>query len=186
MDIPNFAAMFGGTPTITNPPGTSPPGGPWIYLPQGGEVNTPPGGVPPTTVYTPNADYSKTLDALSKSGFAVGRAGRQIGEYRTNKALGKETAKIARQEAFQKTMEGLKAASRARAVTGAQGRTGAGSPLLAELSSIQAASTDARNRLYQGNIEKFGFDQRAKKNLYGGAGDILEALLAGSSIFKET
>ena len=174
-------------PTIANPPGTvpNPSGAPWIYLPQGGEVNTPPGGTPPSTVYqAPTYDQAQ-LDALSKAGFALGRAGRDIGEYRQNKALGKEAALIARRAAFQRTMAGLKQASAIRAATGAQGRTGAGSPLLAELSSIQEASNDARNEIYKGNIAQFQANQRAKKSLYSAGGSILEMLLQGASIFKE-
>ncbi len=62
----------------------------------------------------------------------------------------------------------------ARAVAGAQGTTGAGSPLFAELQSIQNAMTDTRTRLYQSNIEKYYAD--------GSEGEELSLQSAGGSV----
>lgn len=73
----------------------------------------------------------------------------------------------------------------ARAVAGAQGTTGAGSPLFAELQSIQNAMTDTRTRLYQSNIEKYYADQKAKNFLYKAPEDLLKQLIAGAELFKE-
>ena len=48
--------------------------------------------------------------------------------------------------------------------------------------------TDARTRLYQGNIEKYYTDQKAKNYLYKAPADLLTALLGGipgHELFKE-
>ena len=130
-------------------------------------------------------DYGKTFQSLTKAGFAIGAVGRDIGGYRSEKAIGKVAEKIARDKAFQLTQEGLKAASSARAITGAQGRTGAGSPLFAELQSIQTFVTDARKAGYAGNIKKYEHGLEAKKYINKAPADILTALLEGGSLFKE-
>ena len=174
-DVSNMFAQFTGAPQ-TYAPGT------YGNVYTAGSVEA---ASPFPNNYVP-PDYGKTFTALSKTGFAIGEAGRAIGGYRTEKAMGKEAQKIARDKAYQLTQKGLKDASRARAITGAQGRTGAGSPLFAELATIQSAVTDARTRLYQGNIEKYYSDERAKGYIDKAPADILKALLQGSSMFKET
>jgi hypothetical protein len=118
-------------------------------------------------------------------GAGIGAAGRDIGGYRSEKAMGKVAQQIAGREAYQLTQRGLKNASTVRAIAGAQGTTGVGSPLFAELQTIQAAMTDARTKLYQGNINKYYADQEAKNYLYKAPGDLLTALLQGSELFKE-
>jgi hypothetical protein len=138
----------------------------------------------PNTI-PPSSDYSKVFSAIAKAGTGIGAAGRDIGAYRSEKAMGEIAKENAEKDAFRIANKGLKIASAARAVTGAQGTTGAGSPLLAELESIQAAQTEALQRLYEGNIEKFYADQRAKKHLYKAPGDLLEGLLPGAELFKE-
>jgi hypothetical protein len=171
---------------------TGAPQGPWtLRLPKPGEgfpqapaPYTPPNPIP--NLNTP--DYSKTFMAIGRAGLGIGAAGRDIGAYRTEKAIGKVAQQIAGREAYQLTQQGFKVASRARAVTGAQGTTGAGSPLFAELTSIQNAMTDARTRLYQGNIEKYYTDQKAKNYLYKAPANLLTALLGGipgHELFKE-
>lgn len=180
MDSPDGTALWA---QITGAPQTYAPG---AY----GSVYTSPAGTvesvsPFPNSYVPPTSTGDNLQALTKTGFALGAAGRAIGGYRQEKAMGKIAETLARQKAFRLTNEGLKAASRARAVAGAQGRTGAGSPLLAELASVQNAVTDARSALYEGNVAKFESDQRAKKQLYKAPEEILKALLSGSSLFKE-
>jgi hypothetical protein len=139
----------------------------------------------PDTYIPPAADYSKTFSAITRAGMGIGAAGRDIGGYRSEKAMGRLARENAQKDAYRIAQKGLKNASGVRAITGAQGTTGAGSPLLAELQAIQAAQTDARARLYEGNIEKFYADQRAKKYLHKAPGDLLEGLLPGAELFKE-
>ena len=165
-------------------------GAPQTYAPGAyGNVYTAPGETVAAASPFPNnyvpTDYGKTSSALTKGGFAIGAAGRAIGGYRSETAMGKVAEKIARDKAFQITQAGLKGASRARAITGAQGRTGEGSPLFAELAIIQAAVTDARTARYEGNVEKYQAGERAKKYLYKAPKDVIDALIAGASLFKE-
>jgi hypothetical protein len=133
--------------------------------------------------YVPT-DYGKTFDAIAKGGMAIGAAGRDIGGYRSEKAMGKVAEKIARDKAFQITQAGLKAASRARAITGAQGRTGEGSPLFAELVSKRLLPTPGPpdTRAMSRSIRP---GERAKKYLYKAPADVLTALMGGSSLFKD-
>ena len=83
------------------------------------------------------------------------------------------------------TQAGLKAASSARAITGAQGRTGEGSPLFAELQNLQAFVTEARTARYAGNVKKYEQGLEAKNYINKAPKDIIDALLAGASLFKE-
>jgi hypothetical protein len=176
---PDVSAMWG---QFTGAPNA----GPWTLTKGGQFPQAPVPYTPPSPMPNLNApDYSKTFSAIAKGGLAIGAAGRDIGGYRSEKAMGKVAEKIASREAYQITQKGLKNASAVRAITGAQGTTGAGSPLLAELQHIQAATTDARTRLYQGNIEKYYADQKAKNYLYKAPADLLAALLQGSELFKE-
>jgi hypothetical protein len=184
-----MTGMFPQSAPMPFPPGATPPTfptQPWIYFPEGGTVHTPEGGIAPGTVYRPpSADYSKTFSAITRAGMGIGEAGRDIGGYRSEKAMGRLAKENAQKDAYRIAQKGLKNASGVRAIAGAQGTTGAGSPLLAELQAIQAAQTDARTRLYEGNIEKYYADQRAKKYLHKAPGDLLEGLLPGAELFKE-
>jgi hypothetical protein len=167
----------------------APSAGPWtVRLPQPGEgfPQAPAPYTPPNPIPNLSApDYSKTFQAIARAGIGIGAAARDIGEYRTQKAIGKEATRIAGREAYQLTQKGLKHASAVRAIAGAQGTTGAGSPLLAELNAIQTGTTEARTRIYQGNIEKYYADQKAKNAIYKAPADLLTALIAGSELFKE-
>ena len=179
---PDVNAMWG---QFTGAPGAGPYTLKTPIMGQG--FPTAPASYTPPAVY-PNLnapDYGKTFQAIAKTGVAIGAAGRDIGGYRSERAMGRVAKEIANKEAYQLTQKGLKDASRARAITGAQGRTGAGSPLFAEIQSIQSAVTYARNRLYQGSIEKYYSSERAKRYINKAPKDILDALIQGSSLFKE-
>lgn len=139
----------------------------------------------PDTYIPPSSDNSKVFAAIANAGTGIGAFGRDIGGYRSEKAMGKIAKANAEKDAFRLANKGLKNASQVRAITGAQGTTGAGSPLLAELQAIQSAQTEARTRLYEGNIEKYYADQRAKRYLFKAPGDLLEGLLPGAELFKE-
>jgi hypothetical protein len=176
-----MTGLFPQTPTPSYPNTPTFPDAPTYRFPLPGE------GFPqaPRTYTPPGSDYSKVFSAITRAGMGIGAAGRDIGGYRSEKAMGKLAKENAQKDAYRIAQKGLKNASGVRAITGAQGTTGAGSPLLAELQAIQAAQTDARARLYEGNIEKFYADQRAKKYLHKAPGDLLEGLLPGAELFKE-
>jgi hypothetical protein len=179
MTSPDVSAMFS---QFTGAPQTYAPGS------YGSIYDKPAFPIAEVSPYSNNyvpTDNGKTLEAITKTGFAIGAAGRDIGGYRAESTMGKVAEKIAREKAFQITQAGLKARSRVAAITGTQGRTGAGSPLLAELATIQAAVTDSRTARYEGNVEKYQASARAKKYAYKAPADVLTALLEGSSLFKE-
>ena len=129
-------------------------------------------------------DYGKIFTAIGKVGFGVGSAFQDLGAAKQEKASGKIASQIASDESLRITNQGLKHASAVRAATGAQGTTGAGSPLISELNNIQNAQTDARTRIYQGNLEKYYANQRAKAYKNKVPADLLSGILGGASLFK--
>jgi len=128
-------------------------------------------------------DYSK----LFRAAIGIGNAGRDIGEGRVGLVQGKISEKIAKAEAGRIEARGRRLKSTATAIAGAQG-SAEGLPLLSELSILQAAHQDATTRLYQGNIEKFAAEQKAKRAFYKAPADLLDSLIdpkTGKSLFTE-
>lgn len=143
--------------------GGRPPGVEGPLLPNGQFYSTP-----------QTSDY---LSAFTKVGVGIGAAGRSIGAGRTAEAEGKIAGRIARIEAERERMKGRRLASTARAITGAQGTTGEGSPALAEWALLQAANTDAKTRIYEGNVREYHARQEARAAYFKAPGDLLAALL---------
>jgi len=138
-------------------------------------------GAPPPQAKTP--DYT----GLFRAAIGIGNAGRDIGEGRAALAQGKVAQQIAKVEAGRIEARGRRLKSTAAAIAGAQG-SAEGLPLLSELSILQAAHQDATTRLYQGNIEKFAAEQKAKRAFYKAPADLLDSLIdpkTGKSLFSE-
>ena len=119
-------------------------------------------------------DTSAGVDSytLSKLGVGIGEAGRSIAAGRAADAEAKIAQKLAKVEAGKEAIKGRRLASAARAIQGAQGTTGEGSPLLSELQILQAATQDMKSQLYAGNTNEYYAKQKAKKAYYQAPADL--------------
>jgi hypothetical protein len=117
---------------------------------------------------------SSGIDTTTMANLAVGigKAGQSIAAGRAAQQEAKIAQQLAKIEVGRELIKGRRMASAARAITGAQGTTMEGSPLLAELQILQAATQDAKAQKYAGNINEYYAKQKAKKAFYEAPADL--------------
>ncbi len=154
--VPTTGPATGGGATMTLPPGVSAPAG-----------------------MSQAVDWQSLAMKIARVGPYIGAAGADIGQYRGGMAAASAAQKAGKAAANQVMQQGFKTAARARAVVGAQGTTEKGSPINQEMSIINDANLEARNRIYEGNIQAYYSQQRAIAALYKTPQDLLRAVMAG-------